>query len=135
MRERVFTRPARHARGFRKAYRDRPREAGSRAPAGRTRVALSSWGCAPVTGAAAAQPLHVSTQRKVTAPRRQRGAKMRHALLLCVVAALAAVRGAAGATLAEMILVKYDLTRFPLAVCNDGSAGAQRPTARRAAAP
>ena len=26
----------------------------------------------------------------------------------------------------EMILVKYDLTRFPYAVCNDGTAGAWR---------
>ena len=47
--------------------------------------------------------------------------------VLALLAALAAARGAAATTLSEMILVKYDLTRFPYAVCNDGTAGARAP--------
>ena len=51
--------------------------------------------------------------------------------LLCA----ALVRGAAaGNRTTQMILVKYDLQRFPYAVCNDGTAGACGARLRAAAA-
>ena len=62
------------------------------------------------------------------------------ALWACALLCAAALRGAAADNhTTQMILVKYDLQRFPYAVCNDGTAGAcgaqQRAAAARTAAP
>ena len=50
---------------------------------------------------------------------------MRRALWTWVALCAVLLRGvSAGNRTTQMILVKYDLKRFPYAVCNDGTAGA-----------